>query len=155
MGDTGTTTTATTTTNISQASTSNPLTKPTTNKRLNRHPKKTTQHPQADQTNASSSNSIQSFKNRATSRLTTQNDKDKVEIKTKPKKKRNRHPPQRDDMASVLAHELRTCSYECMICMDVVRPAHHVWSCDCCWAVFHLNCVHQWANKSLKGTKKK
>ncbi|KAI8879259.1 hypothetical protein K501DRAFT_257137 [Backusella circina FSU 941] len=159
MGDTGTTTTTTTiTVTQNQASTSKPLNKSTnTNKRLNRHPKKpTTQHPQAEKSNESSSNAIRSFKNRAQSRLTTSNDEnntqDKVDTKTKPKKKRNRHPPLKDDLSSILAHELRTSSYECMICMDVVRPAHHVWTCDCCWAVFHLNCVHQWANKSLKDT---
>ncbi|KAG1123324.1 hypothetical protein G6F42_010657 [Rhizopus arrhizus] len=61
-------------------------------------------------------------------------------------------PPGNHDMATLLSHELKTSSYECMICMDVVRPAHHVWSCDCCWAVFHLNCVQTWAGRSLKDT---
>ncbi|KAI8967924.1 hypothetical protein BDF20DRAFT_917174 [Mycotypha africana] len=57
-----------------------------------------------------------------------------------------------NDMATVLAHELKTSTYECMICMDVVRPAHHIWSCDCCWAIFHLDCVQNWAKKSLNDT---
>ncbi|CEP11623.1 hypothetical protein [Parasitella parasitica] len=61
-------------------------------------------------------------------------------------------PPGNHDMATVLAHDLRTSTYECMICMDVVKPAHHVWTCDCCWAVFHLQCVQTWAGRSLKDT---
>ncbi|KAI7853388.1 hypothetical protein BDC45DRAFT_511104 [Circinella umbellata] len=39
-----------------------------------------------------------------------------------------------------------------MVCWDVVRQGHQTWSCDCCWAVFHLSCVKQWASKSLQET---
>ncbi|KAI9484553.1 hypothetical protein BDB00DRAFT_129523 [Zychaea mexicana] len=56
------------------------------------------------------------------------------------------------DLASSLAQDLRTASYECMVCWDVVRQGHQTWSCDCCWAVFHLSCVKQWASKSLQET---
>ncbi|KAI9274326.1 hypothetical protein BDA99DRAFT_431911 [Phascolomyces articulosus] len=57
-----------------------------------------------------------------------------------------------NDLASSLAQDLRTASYECMVCWDVVRQGHQTWSCDCCWAVFHLSCIKQWASKSLKET---
>ncbi|ORZ13043.1 hypothetical protein BCR42DRAFT_355261 [Absidia repens] len=61
-------------------------------------------------------------------------------------------PPGSDDMASTMAYELSTSTYECMVCWDVVRPAHHTWTCDTCWAVFHINCIEKWATKSLKDT---
>jgi transcriptional repressor NF-X1 len=101
-------------------------------------------------------------KNRAQGRLTEEND-EQASTQQSNSKKNNRNnnnrsrknhsklPPGEHDMATLLAHELKTSTYECMICMDVVRPAHHVWTCDCCWAVFHLNCVQTWATRSLKG----
>lgn len=55
------------------------------------------------------------------------------------------------DLLTSLTHGLTTSTYECMICWDVVRPGQQTWSCDCCWAVFHLGCVQTWANKSLNG----
>lgn len=107
-------------------------------------------------------------KNRAQGRLTENqigNQDDSGPKPSSPKKKSNNNnnrskqvsklPPGNHDMATVLAHELKNSTYECMICMDIVRPAHHVWTCDCCWAVFHLNCVQTWATKSLKGNKRK
>ncbi|KAI8341927.1 hypothetical protein BC941DRAFT_414896 [Chlamydoabsidia padenii] len=61
-------------------------------------------------------------------------------------------PPDTDDMATTMAYELSTSTYECMVCWDVVRPAHHTWTCDTCWAVFHITCIEKWATKSLKDT---
>lgn len=98
-------------------------------------------------------------KNRAQGRLTEENDalsisqesSNSSKKNSRWKKNRQKLPPGDHDMATLLAHELKTSTYECMICMDVVRPAHHVWTCDCCWAVFHLNCVQTWATRSLKG----
>ncbi|KAI7878645.1 hypothetical protein K492DRAFT_132456 [Lichtheimia hyalospora FSU 10163] len=55
-----------------------------------------------------------------------------------------------DDLASGLAQDLRTSTYECMVCWDVVRAGHQTWTCDCCWAVFHLSCIKKWATRSLQ-----
>jgi transcriptional repressor NF-X1 len=55
------------------------------------------------------------------------------------------------DLLTSLTHGLTTSSYDCMICWDIVRPGQQTWSCDCCWAVFHLGCVQTWATKSLHG----
>jgi transcriptional repressor NF-X1 len=55
------------------------------------------------------------------------------------------------DLLTSLTHGLTTSTYDCMICWDIVRPGHQTWSCDCCWAVFHLGCVQTWATKSLHG----
>lgn len=128
--------------------------KPTTKKNNNR-PK---------QPNNPNNSAARISKNRAQGRLTENQVENQDEGGLKPsssKKKSNNNnnrskrvaklPPGEHDMATSVAHELKNSTYECMICMDVVRPAHHVWTCDCCWAVFHLNCVQTWATKSLKG----
>lgn len=131
-------------------------TKPLQKKRNNNNKRK----PKATEQNGTPAARI--TKNRAQGRLTEPQDdaaSDTASVaSSKNNKKRNRNrtrqpklPPGDHDMATLLAHELKTSTYECMICMDVVRPAHHTWTCDCCWAVFHLNCVQTWASKSLKG----
>ncbi|KAI9476112.1 MAG: hypothetical protein EXX96DRAFT_575824 [Benjaminiella poitrasii] len=101
-------------------------------------------------------------KNRAQGRLTNpQDDANSETSSTKQKKngnksRRNKQPkslPAGDhDMSTLLSHELKSSAYECMICMDIVRPAHPIWTCDCCWAIFHLDCVQTWATRSLKDT---
>ncbi|KAI8334560.1 hypothetical protein BC941DRAFT_431555 [Chlamydoabsidia padenii] len=68
------------------------------------------------------------------------------------KKKPSTEPKLFDNMAATMAHELSNSTYECMVCWDVVRPAHHTWTCDTCWAVFHVNCIEKWAKKSLEDT---
>lgn len=101
-------------------------------------------------------------KNRAQGRLTENTPEESNETSStgSPSKKKSNNnrsrkpsklPPGDHDMSTVLTHELKNATYECMVCMDVVRPAHHVWNCDCCWAVFHLNCIQTWATRSLKG----
>ncbi|KAI8088944.1 uncharacterized protein BX664DRAFT_296375 [Halteromyces radiatus] len=55
-------------------------------------------------------------------------------------------------MASTMAYELSTSTYECMVCWDVVRPSHPIWTCDKCWGIYHTNCIEKWASKSLKDT---
>ncbi|KAI7903173.1 uncharacterized protein BX663DRAFT_560725 [Cokeromyces recurvatus] len=100
-------------------------------------------------------------KNRAQGRLTDPQDDAKSDSSTKHKKKENKSrknkqtkslPAGDHDMATLLSHELKTSTYECMICMDVIRAAHPIWSCDCCWAMFHLDCIQTWATRSLKDT---
>lgn len=101
-------------------------------------------------------------KNRAQGRLTeevkdegpSQPNKKKASRRTPHHHASSSLPEGNHDMATIFAHELKTSAYECMICMDVVRPAHHIWTCDCCWAMFHLNCVQTWASRSLKGNVK-
>ncbi|KAI7868643.1 hypothetical protein BDF14DRAFT_542544 [Spinellus fusiger] len=100
--------------------------------------------------------SIRAHRNRAQGRLTAEGSK-----QSSPQQHTNHHSyharkgpaiiaPESDDLASGLAYELKTSKYECMVCWDVVRPAHATWTCDCCWAVFHIHCVQTWATKSLQ-----
>ncbi|KAI9027601.1 hypothetical protein CLU79DRAFT_739911 [Phycomyces nitens] len=95
--------------------------------------------------------SIRDQKDRPQGKLTEQGEPSTVD---KPKRTRNKKgptlaAPDTHDLASSLAYELKTSTYECMVCWDVVRPAHTTWTCDCCWAVFHIHCVQKWATKSL------
>ena len=48
--------------------------------------------------------------------------------------------------ASVLMDQLRTASYECMVCCEAIKFAAAVWSCHNCYHVFHLSCAKKWAN---------
>lgn len=58
-------------------------------------------------------------------------------------------PSNHEDVRTAITEELRSSSYECMICFDVVKPWNPVWSCGKCWAVFHLKCVKKWSKKSM------
>ena len=44
-----------------------------------------------------------------------------------------------------LAQQLMAGSYECMVCCDRVRERDEVWSCLCCYHIFHLRCIGRWA----------
>ncbi|KAF7730454.1 FKBP12-associated protein [Apophysomyces ossiformis] len=91
-------------------------------------------------------------KDRPQGRLTdsTSSEQTKNTKRNRPRRGPKLVAPDADDLASMLAFELKTSAYECMICCDVVRPAHQTWACDCCWAVFHLTCAQKWASKSLQ-----
>ncbi|KAF9431022.1 FKBP12-associated protein [Entomortierella beljakovae] len=52
------------------------------------------------------------------------------------------------DLLESLSFGLTNSTYECMVCWDVVRPAHKIWNCQVCWAAFHLDCLSTWAKKS-------
>ncbi|KAF9356762.1 FKBP12-associated protein [Mortierella sp. NVP85] len=52
------------------------------------------------------------------------------------------------DLMAKLTEGLTNSTYECMVCWEVVRPAHKIWNCQVCWAAFHLDCLSTWATKS-------
>ncbi|KAF9164685.1 FKBP12-associated protein [Actinomortierella ambigua] len=54
------------------------------------------------------------------------------------------------DLLTKLTVGLTDSTYECMVCWDVIRPAHKIWNCQVCWAAFHLDCISTWAKKSLE-----
>ncbi|KAF9988070.1 Transcriptional repressor NF-X1 [Modicella reniformis] len=64
-----------------------------------------------------------------------------------PKKQKHTVEGDRDLMAA-LTTGLSNSTYECMVCWDVIRPAHRIWNCQVCWAAFHLDCLSTWAKKS-------
>ncbi|KAG0015747.1 FKBP12-associated protein [Entomortierella chlamydospora] len=55
------------------------------------------------------------------------------------------------DLMEALTVGLTKSTYDCMVCWDVIRPAHKIWSCQVCWAAFHLDCLSTWAKKSSEG----
>ena len=50
-----------------------------------------------------------------------------------------------DDLSAVISTSLVQGTYDCLICMDVIRRKDYLWSCQICWAVMHLSCVGKWA----------
>ncbi|KAF9905744.1 FKBP12-associated protein [Linnemannia zychae] len=52
------------------------------------------------------------------------------------------------DLLTALTTGLTNSTYDCMVCWDVIRPAHKIWNCQVCWAAFHLDCLSTWATKS-------
>ncbi|KAF9283588.1 FKBP12-associated protein [Linnemannia elongata] len=52
------------------------------------------------------------------------------------------------DLLAALTTGLSNSTYDCMVCWDVIRPAHKIWNCQVCWAAFHLDCLSTWATKS-------
>jgi len=40
--------------------------------------------------------------------------------------------------------------YECLVCCDVIKPFHAIWSCSVCYHIFHLNCIKRWFKTSSK-----
>ena len=46
---------------------------------------------------------------------------------------------------NVLAQELTAGTYECMVCCDKIRNRQEIWSCPCCYNLFHLKCISRWA----------
>ena len=52
------------------------------------------------------------------------------------------------DLREKLANELSYERYECMICYDKVKKKDRIWSCEVCWACFHMRCVKDWSTTS-------
>lgn len=46
--------------------------------------------------------------------------------------------------------ELKSNSFECMICCDTIHRSNSIWYCDKCYNIFHLKCAIEWCNKSIK-----
>lgn len=43
---------------------------------------------------------------------------------------------------------METKKLECMICVEIIRNNHSIWSCHNCFQIFHLSCVSKWATSS-------
>jgi len=58
--------------------------------------------------------------------------------------------PCADDIISRIHREIGNGSYECMVCYGSVNRRAKIWSCRCCWAVYHLNCIQKWGKQGLQ-----
>lgn len=47
-----------------------------------------------------------------------------------------------------LMREIESGRLECLICCEIIKPFHSVWSCANCYYIMHLNCVVKWAASS-------
>jgi len=55
-----------------------------------------------------------------------------------------------EDIATRIHREIASGSYECMVCYGGVTRKAKIWSCKCCWAVYHLNCIQKWGKQGLE-----
>ncbi|KAG9092665.1 FKBP12-associated protein [Ceratobasidium sp. UAMH 11750] len=80
-------------------------------------------------------------------------------------------PPTTGDLTSRLIYSLthREDAVDCPICFNPVHPTQPIWSCapppvdpledtsaapaTCCWTIFHIRCIKQWAQKSVVATR--
>lgn len=60
--------------------------------------------------------------------------------------------PGTGSLAESLKDRLWRNLYDCMICFDKIAHRDRIWSCEVCWAVFHIKCVKQWASSSVTGS---
>lgn len=47
-----------------------------------------------------------------------------------------------------LIREIDAGKLECLVCCEMIKPFHSVWSCSNCYHIIHLNCVIKWAASS-------
>lgn len=47
-----------------------------------------------------------------------------------------------------LIREIDAGRLECLVCCEMIKPFHSVWSCMNCYHIIHLNCVIKWAASS-------
>ncbi|KAF8757896.1 R3H domain [Rhizoctonia solani] len=76
-------------------------------------------------------------------------------------------PPTSGDLTSRLIYSLthKHDAVDCPICFNPVHPAQPIWSCappptligdapaTCCWTIFHMKCIKEWARKSVEATR--
>ncbi|CAE6495553.1 unnamed protein product [Rhizoctonia solani] len=76
-------------------------------------------------------------------------------------------PPTSGDLTSRLIYSLshKHDAVDCPICFNPVHPAQSIWSCGppptpvgdapatCCWTIFHMKCIKEWARKSVEATR--
>jgi len=80
-------------------------------------------------------------------------------------------PPTSGDLTSRLIYSLthKDDAVDCPICFNPVHPSQPIWSCapppvdpladpsatpaTCCWTIFHIRCIKEWARKSVAATR--
>lgn len=70
---------------------------------------------------------------------------------------RNRNIPSAESQSApnviqseISENQLRSNTFECMICCDNIHRFNPIWFCSNCYNIFHLKCAIEWCNKSIK-----
>merc|ERR1719242_1620495 len=68
-------------------------------------------------------------------------------VKSQRKFSRNAHYEMRDlsDRARKMALQLKSGKYDCAVCQSFVGKKARIWKCGHCFAIFHMNCINEWA----------
>lgn len=101
------------------------------------------------------------FRNGSNVRPPTNDKKQQVESKPRPKPtdyqpNRNLKRPERTlEMPVDISQrekqivEIDAGHLECVICCEKIRGQHSTWNCKNCYSIIHLNCTNKWATRSL------
>ncbi|GLJ39722.1 hypothetical protein SUGI_0812020 [Cryptomeria japonica] len=49
------------------------------------------------------------------------------------------------NLVQEIERKLQKSKVECMICYEMVGKSATIWSCNSCYALFHLHCIRKWA----------
>ncbi len=52
-------------------------------------------------------------------------------------------------LAIEIESQLKKNSYRCAVCTEVIKRRSATWACDHCYRLFHLHCVHDWAQSTI------
>ncbi|PVV01141.1 hypothetical protein BB560_004451 [Smittium megazygosporum] len=63
------------------------------------------------------------------------NARPKTKSKTKPR-----------DLVSLLSSN----KYECVICYEIIKKQHEIWSCETCYLITHFKCLEKWISSSIQ-----
>lgn len=55
-----------------------------------------------------------------------------------------------NNQGEIAESQLKSNSFECMICCDNIHRSNPIWYCCNCYNIFHLKCAIEWCNKSIK-----
>ncbi|ORX35861.1 hypothetical protein BD324DRAFT_602357 [Kockovaella imperatae] len=106
-------------------------------------------------------------------KLTTESDVDTASDPPNLRKSRRAKQDEKDDWISKLTRGLKSKPFiECPICFNAITPSQPIWACappdrppepsddnpnhyTACYTPFHLNCIRDWANRSLTEEKER
>ena len=57
--------------------------------------------------------------------------------------------PENLSQTDKLIKELHRQKYECLICYNNIKHHQAIWTCQTCYAMFHIFCIKKWAKNSL------
>ena len=60
-------------------------------------------------------------------------------------------PASRTTLCQQIQKEIDEGSYECGICFEAVNRQSKIWHCDCCWGIYHYECIVDCARGSRRG----
>ncbi|KAK3100083.1 hypothetical protein FSP39_014538 [Pinctada imbricata] len=48
-----------------------------------------------------------------------------------------------------LVHTFRSSASACLICIENIKKNEAIWNCQCCYAMFHIQCIQKWVREGV------